>query len=95
MHVELYQTPDRQLTLDLADNKPVPDIYIDEEEVEQRTGMNSGADVTRIHVIGENGKTAKFWLDVKINKQGRPILVAATNVGDKTNVKKLTGQWRD
>ena len=105
MHIELYEanstadkdaiarTEDRTM-IDLAGNKPVPQIFLDVEEVEERSGTTTGAEVVEIQVINTDGCIGKFWLDVRTNKQGRPVLITTTNVGNETHTKKLTGSWR-
>lgn len=71
-----------------------PQIFIDMEEVEDRTGMTTGADLIEINIINHDGRTAKFFVDARITNQGKPALTLATNIGNRSASKKLTGQWR-
>lgn len=98
MHAEVYIQGeiDEDQRIDFRKNRPVPQIHIDRQEVEDRTGMASGAEVCEIHISREDGprSVAKFWIDARIDKRGNPIIVVATNVGNATETKKIKGEFR-
>ena len=97
MKTILYQTDQTDSTeIELSSNKPVPQIIINADEVEQRTGMSTGADIVEIQIHDSTIKDSvcKFWLDVRIGKNGKPVLIVATNIGNGTEVKKVKGEWR-
>ena len=73
-----------------------PIITIDHTTISEKSGGGDHLNVVRIDIKGDDGQTVgKFWVDAFLNKQGRPTLHIATNVGDETHTKKLTGSWRD
>lgn len=77
-------------------NKPETIFVIKHHEVEKKSGSGDHFDVCRIDIERTDGQKAvgRFWVDVHFNRQGKPVLHVATNVGNSTNTKKLTGEWR-
>lgn len=72
----------------------VATITINYPEVSAKSGGGDHLDVVRIDVQGEDRTVGRFWVDVHLNNQGRPVLHIATNVGNETRTKKLVGSWR-
>ncbi len=85
-----------ETTVAIDRNKIEPILTIDHTTISEKSGGGDHLDVIRIDIKGEDGQTVgKFWVDAFLNKQGRPVLHIATNVGDKTNTKRLVGSWRE
>ena len=83
-------------TVAISPNRIEPIITIDHATINENSGGGSHLPVVRIDIKGDDGKTVgKFWVDAFLNKQGRPVLHIATNVGDGTNTKRLVGSWRE
>jgi len=64
-------------------------------EIEERTGMTSGCHVADVDVENADGTYSRFFLSVRINKRGQPVLEVATNrASDQTVSKSVTGTKR-
>lgn len=60
-------------------------------EIEQRTGMAGGPELVQIQVEDEQGLLTRFWVNVRINRRGQPVLTVSTARGDDTVRKSVTG----
>ena len=82
------------VTLDAKNIEPI--ITIPHATISEKSGGGDHLDAVRIDIKGDDGRSVgKFWVDVFLNNQGRPVLHIATNVGNSTNTKQLVGSWRD
>ena len=89
------QTKEEQ-TVTLDKNEIEPILTIDHATISEKSGGGDHLDAIRIDIKGDDGRSVgKFWVDVFLNNQGRPVLHIATNVGNGTNTKRLVGSWRD
>ena len=71
-------------------------IKMTAEEVETSTSLATGAEAAEINVEHEDGKVTRFFVSLRINKQGRATCEVATSIrdGNQTISKRVTGTRR-
>jgi hypothetical protein len=64
-------------------------------EIEEKTGMTSGCHVADVDVENADGSCSRFFLSLRINKRGQPVLeVATSHASDRTVSKSVVGAKR-
>jgi len=64
-------------------------------EIEEKTGMTSGCHVADVDVEDADGLYSRFFLSVRINKRGQPVLeVATSHARDRTVSTSVVGTKR-
>lgn len=78
--------------------KQTPIIKVTRAEVESSTSIGGGPEVARIDVDTVDAgfsKFSRFWVSLRINKQGRPVVTVTTKLRDGKQVSKsVTGAFK-
>jgi len=80
--------------INIQKSTDAPNITITEEIIEDLTGMATGATISDIIVECADGRRSRFFVRVRMNKQGRPVCEVSTETAERTISKKVTGYKR-
>lgn len=88
----------KSLVVDIANHAAEPVLIPNFAYVEARGGTTTT--VAKIEIENDEGLTARFWISIHLNKQGRPVLEVLTkghdrdDAGPKEVAKDVTGTWK-